>query len=180
MIYSDEFATKITQRQILYFQSRGCVGNCDWLRTNCWRDSTAACSKVGFLLTAFSNLGKLLLWENQNHPTRMGFEPTRAEHIGLAVQRLNHSATSSSWRRLSPPCQSTTLKSHRVHGQNVPTPGVEPGPSGWKPDILAVRPRGNNMFSPGIEPGTFCVLDRCDNRYTTKTLSSWQQVRPTQ
>ena len=26
----------------------------------------------------------------------MGFEPTRAEHIGLAVQRLNHSATSSS------------------------------------------------------------------------------------
>ena len=133
MIYSDKFATKITQRQILYFQSRGCVGNCDWLRTNCWRDSTAACSKVGFLLTAFSNLGKLLLWENQNHPTRMGFEPTRAEHIGLAVQRLNHSATSSSWRRLSPPCQSTTLKSHRVHGQNVPTPGVEPNVDllGW-------------------------------------------------
>ena len=28
-------------------------------------------------------------------PTRMGFEPTRAEHIRLAVQRLNHSATSS-------------------------------------------------------------------------------------
>lgn len=26
----------------------------------------------------------------------MGFEPTRAEHIGLAVQRLNLSATSSS------------------------------------------------------------------------------------
>ena len=25
----------------------------------------------------------------------MGFKPTRAEHIGLAVQRLNHSATSS-------------------------------------------------------------------------------------
>ena len=31
----------------------------------------------------------------QSEPTRMGFEPTRAEHIGLAVQRLNHSATSS-------------------------------------------------------------------------------------
>ena len=28
----------------------------------------------------------------------MGFEPTRAEPIGLAVQRLNHSATSSSIR----------------------------------------------------------------------------------
>ena len=25
----------------------------------------------------------------------MGFEPTRAEPIGIAVQRLNHSATSS-------------------------------------------------------------------------------------
>ena len=25
--------------------------------------------------------------------TLMGFEPTRAEHIGLAVQRLNHSAS---------------------------------------------------------------------------------------
>ena len=31
----------------------------------------------------------------KNHSTRMGFEPTRAEPIGLAVQRLNHSATSS-------------------------------------------------------------------------------------
>ena len=29
------------------------------------------------------------------HSTRMGFEPTRAEHNGLAVHRLNHSATSS-------------------------------------------------------------------------------------
>ena len=57
-------------------------------------------------------------------------------------------------------------------------PGVEPGPSGWKPDILAVRPRGNNMFSPGIEPGTFCVLDRCDNRYTTKTHWHLQIIQP--
>ena len=31
----------------------------------------------------------------------MGFEPTRAEHIGLAVQRLNHSATSSGERNKS-------------------------------------------------------------------------------
>ena len=29
----------------------------------------------------------------------MGFEPTRAEPIGLAVQRLNHSATSSYVKR---------------------------------------------------------------------------------
>ena len=30
-----------------------------------------------------------------NIPTRMGFEPTRAEPTGLAVHRLNHSATPS-------------------------------------------------------------------------------------
>ena len=29
--------------------------------------------------------------------TRMGFEPTRAEHNGLAVHRLNHSATLSAY-----------------------------------------------------------------------------------
>ena len=29
------------------------------------------------------------------YSTRMGFEPTRAEPNGLAVHRLNHSATSS-------------------------------------------------------------------------------------
>ena len=34
---------------------------------------------------------------NKRFSTRMGFEPTRAEPIGLAVQRLNHSATSSLW-----------------------------------------------------------------------------------
>ena len=33
----------------------------------------------------------------KNFTTRMGFEPTRAEHNGLAVHRLNHSATSSSY-----------------------------------------------------------------------------------
>ena len=31
------------------------------------------------------------------YPTRMGFEPTRAEHNGLAVHHLNHSVTSSSY-----------------------------------------------------------------------------------
>ena len=40
---------------------------------------------------------------------------------------------------------------------------------GYSPEVF------QNLFSPGIEPGTFCVLDRCDNRYTTKTAcSQWQ------
>ena len=34
-------------------------------------------------------------FSDKNKTTPMGFEPTRAEHIGLAVQRLNHSATVS-------------------------------------------------------------------------------------
>ena len=33
--------------------------------------------------------------KKKSQPTRMGFEPTRAEHNGLAVHRLNHSATLS-------------------------------------------------------------------------------------
>ena len=38
----------------------------------------------------------------KNVTTRMGFEPTRAEHNGLAVHRLNHSATSSSYIYIEP------------------------------------------------------------------------------
>ena len=48
----------------------------------------------------------------------MGFEPTRAEPIGLAVQRLNHSATSSRLAEL------------QKISKYFPTPGVEPGPPG--------------------------------------------------
>ena len=31
-----------------------------------------------------------------------------------------------------------------------PTPGVEPGPAGWKPAILAVRPRGIDNKYPVV------------------------------
>lgn len=34
-------------------------------------------------------------WTNQFNPTKMGFEPTRAMHNGLAVHHLNLSVTSS-------------------------------------------------------------------------------------
>ena len=54
--------------------------------------------------------------------------------------------------------------------KELPTPGVEPGPPGWKPGILAVRPRGTPLFPPGLEPGTFRVLGGCDNHYTTETV----------
>ena len=101
----------------------------------------------------------------------MGFEPTRAEPIGLAVQRLNHSATASlrirNWKEKEYPFWLHSLIDKEAKW--FPTPGVEPGPPGWKPDILAVRPRGI-LFPSGIEPETFCVLGRCDNRYTTETV----------
>ena len=58
----------------------------------------------------------------------MGFEPTRAEPIGLAVQRLNHSATSS-YEYLN-----KTLRAKQCSKEEkekcIPTPGVEPGPPG--------------------------------------------------
>ena len=41
--------------------------------------------------------GKNLEGKKKIMATRMGFEPTRAEHNGLAVHRLNHSATSSDY-----------------------------------------------------------------------------------
>jgi hypothetical protein len=34
-----------------------------------------------------------------------------------------------------------------------------------KEGVMALR----KMFPSGIEPETFCVLGRCDNRYTTET-----------
>ena len=53
----------------------------------------------GFL--SFDNVNYVILIKdiNQNKmiTTPMGFEPTRAEPIGLAVQRLNHSATASTY-----------------------------------------------------------------------------------
>ena len=49
------------------------------------------CCVLCHVMKTFFNLTKIF-------PTRMGFEPTRAEPIGLAVQRLNHSATSSLWQ----------------------------------------------------------------------------------
>ena len=46
----------------------------------------------------------------------MGFEPTRAEPIGLAVQRLNHSATSS-------PCEKTN-KNENAFPRRELNPGL--------------------------------------------------------
>ena len=47
----------------------------------------------------------------------MGFEPTRAEHIGLAVQRLNHSDTSS--------CKKTSAKSEfHPHTSGISYPPI--------------------------------------------------------
>ena len=74
--------------------------------------------------------------------TRMGFEPTRAEHIGLAVQRLNHSATSSILAILekkkdcmiSVSRYETLLRNHMCDAllliKEFPMPGIEPGPAG--------------------------------------------------
>ena len=49
--------------------------------------------------------------------TRMGLEPTRAVHIGLAVQRLNHSATSSVSNNIVKVCLKTLFGTLR-HSQD--------------------------------------------------------------
>ena len=91
---------------------------------------------------------KVCVWcvLEQKCTTRMGFEPTRAEPIGLAVQRLNHSATSS-WHKvkeiktnllaLISPCRyvrerkmKRMNKDKSCKAKIFPTPGVEPGPAG--------------------------------------------------
>ena len=76
----------------------------------------------------------------------MGFEPTRAEPIGLAVQRLNHSATSSlspfhmtkRWQTLGilkslmtfVDCDHTWKNEIMDSKKLFPMPGIEPGPAG--------------------------------------------------
>ena len=72
--------------------------------------STFVLNHISTNLTSFcvKKLGSTEIWtriagfkvQSANHytiepTTRMGFEPTRAEPNGLAVHRLNHSATSS-------------------------------------------------------------------------------------
>ena len=71
--------------------------------------SPLSCPKTPKLTVQVKKLGSTEIWtriagfkvQSANHytiepgSTRMGFEPTRAEPIGLAVQRLNHLATSS-------------------------------------------------------------------------------------
>ena len=78
-----------------------------------------------------------------------------------------HSCLPSSWSGFD----SRPVFNPFLRRQKFPTPGAEPRSSGWKPDILAVRPRGTyssgqNKFvhdpfhnwkklrRPGIEPGS--------------------------
>ena len=75
----------------------------------------------------------------------MGFEPTRAEPIGLAVQRLNHSATSSSH-----PCWLAQQGATEI-GWITPKKGFP------QPDILAVRPRGTAVFARDRTGDLLCV-----------------------
>ena len=49
---------------------------------------------------------------------------------------------------IRPPGWKPDILAVRPRGKSVPTPGVEPGPPGWKPDILAVRPRGKSDIPP--------------------------------
>ena len=78
-----------------------------YLTTNCRHRSTGQKKKrktkttwqriMKIVTVVKLNATALVIVQNktQNNSTRMGFEPTRAEPNGLAVHRLNHTATSS-------------------------------------------------------------------------------------
>ena len=70
----------------------------------------------------------------------MGFEPTRAEPIGLAVQRLNHSATSSPCPQGGNMCRVQLHTNSMVLGKNMRRPGIEPGSTAWKAAMLTIIP----------------------------------------
>ena len=83
--------------QVSNFSLAGRRKNINW-------PSNPVPSSIGFQSSLFWPTESMFLLNTIYHfqtfmrkttATRMGFEPTRAEHNGLAVHRLNHSATSS-------------------------------------------------------------------------------------
>ena len=52
---------------------------------------------------------------SQKNPTPKGFEPSRAEHNGLAVHRLNHSATASEIQHVRTQLRYTITKNFIYH-----------------------------------------------------------------
>ena len=86
----------------------------------------------------------------------MGFEPTRAEPIGLAVQRLNHSATSSSW------CSQT-------FGHNCPNACLASWLtwSGWGIRGLPPKQEEEKFASAGNRTRINCLEGSYADHYTT-------------
>ena len=78
--------------------------------------------------------------------TRMGFEPTRAEPIGLAVQRLNHSATSSDVDRRHLVLMGASIR--RPAAKKMRRPGIEPGSTAWKAAMLTIIPPTHGYMLP--------------------------------
>ncbi|CAK7318660.1 hypothetical protein VULLAG_LOCUS21340 [Vulpes lagopus] len=87
----------------------------------------------------------------------MGFEPTRAEHNGLAVHRLNHSATSSAELRLPLSSLGSELvlppagPAHVAEGARPGNPARPTRPAGRPPPESPSRPRAPS--SPPRAPG---------------------------
>src|SRR4029434_3011444 len=77
--------------------------------------------------------------------TRMGFEPTRAEHNGLAVHRLNHSATSSHRGCAIEPDANTATHPER-EGMELDTGDVVPKVA--SPTMLVLRKTTQALEGP--------------------------------
>ena len=97
--------------------------------------------------------------------------------IELPFSKVLTNIWMTTWPEISISFSSCLLKSSSIDLRNIFKPNFES--KYWLGSIsknelfmllgLNFEKQQKDMFSPGIEPGTFCVLDRCDNRYTTKT-----------
>ena len=98
--------------------------------------------------------------QRKTRTTRMGFEPTRAKHNGLAVHRLNHSATSSYVGQILP----HALISH---------PGVfrDPLQPFLNTDLIKLRERGDG------QKGAFVFLSACRRQEPRHPSPFCSQVR---
>ena len=82
--------------------------------------------------------------------TTQRFELWRSKSNALAGRPVNHSGTLS---------------------DRIPVPGIEPGPSRWKRDILTIGLYGKNVSAPA--GNRTLVSSMATKNYTTKPLERW-------
>jgi hypothetical protein len=74
-----------------------------------------------------------------------GFDPSILRHSGIwraADETVLNKVLLKNFKNPSLKKRERGSNINLAQSKHIPTPGVEPGPVGWKPAILTVRPRG--------------------------------------